>query len=83
MQSGGRVLRPRASVACLQPRAVEDSDHVIETVGAADRDESLTAAASAGYRGKRLAPVSRRERVQAAREAPSPAGPRKTIHPRR
>ena len=71
-----------ASLTSVEP-GVKDADHIIETVHVADGDESLTAAASAGHRGKRLAPVSRRERVQAAREAPSPAGPRKTTHPRR
>src|SRR5687768_16810122 len=43
MRSGGRVWYLAASVVRLEP-TVEHSDSIIETVGGADRDESLTAA---------------------------------------
>jgi hypothetical protein len=42
-----RVAGLIASVVGVQP-SVEDSDGIVETVGAADRDESLSAADSAG-----------------------------------
>jgi hypothetical protein len=48
MQSGVAPVAPIvASLASAQP-GVEDADHVLQTLRAADRDESLTAADSAG-----------------------------------
>jgi hypothetical protein len=46
MQSGGRVWGLVASVVGLEP-SVEHPDDIIETVGAADGDESLTCPGSA------------------------------------